>query len=87
MNLNPHHPVSQAVAGHWHKFLAAYMVKNGTREIVITVEDLKKAFEDPKGINIAVQELKDGIHITLHDDETAGKLARQHGGIVPPKSN
>lgn len=83
--LNPHHPVTQAAREQWPKLLAVLMHKNGTPHVVITTEDIQAAVAD--GLNIAIQELKDVIHLRLVDEEAARKLARQHGGTTDVAHN
>lgn len=78
MNLNPNHPTTQAMEDLWHKMAALLMVKFGTDHVVITLDDLDQL---QGGKCITVQELDDGIHLTIVDEETALRLARQHGGL------
>ncbi len=85
MSLNPHHPVTISMEGQWHKMLAMAMRKLGHEHIVITAADLKAVIDTP--CNITAQELADGIHLRLVDDETANRLAREHGGISDPNGN
>lgn len=76
--LNPNHPVTQAVHDHWHKLCALLMHKQGLQRVVITAEDIK-ALEN--GASIAVQEKHDGLHLFLVDEAQAKVLARKHGGL------
>ena len=85
MELNPHHPTTRKFSDQWHKLLAVMMHKNGVTHVVITAADVEAA--TATGLNISVQELKDGIHLRLVDDETAIQLARQHGGINDANHN
>jgi hypothetical protein len=85
MKRNPHHPTTKAMDGQWHKLLAMAMVKLGHTHVVLTTEDITKTAA--AGTNITVQELSDGIHLRVVDDETAKKLARQHGGISDANDN
>jgi ribosomal protein L19E len=71
--------------GQWHKLLAIAMVKLGQDHVIITPEDIEKV--SAAGTNITVQELTDGIHLRIVDDETAMKLARKHGGISNANDN
>lgn len=75
--LNPQHPVTESVHDQWHKLLALTMVKHGWDRLIITHEDIEKLVRKSQsgGINIAVQEKEDGIHLTLVDNKTAHLLA------------
>lgn len=77
MNLNPNHPVSQAVAEHWNR-IAAILVHKAGGHIVITSDDIGSL---PGFVGITVQELDDGLHLRLVDEATAQSLARKHGGL------
>lgn len=79
MNLNPNHPTTQALDGNWHKIVAILLVKHGINHTVITLDDLKTL--DSGGAFMTVQELPDGIHLRLVDEETAHRLARENGGL------
>lgn len=76
--LNPNHPVTQAVSDQWHKLVALLLRKMGTDHVVITAADLMAM---RPGSAIVVQELHDGLHLRLVDSETAEQLAREHGGL------
>lgn len=76
--LNPNHPVTQAVSDHWHKLAALLMHKMGSAHVVITMSDLESL---QPGTCITVQELHDGIHLRLVDITTAEQMARQQGGL------
>lgn len=78
MELNPNHPVTQAMHGSWHKVLGIAMFKLGMTEIVITAEDVTSTLE---GLSLVAFDLPDGLHIMLVDGETARKLASEHGGL------
>ena len=75
---NPNHPVTQAVAEHWHK-LAALAVAKAGGHIVITAHDIEQFA--PGELNITVQELADGLHLRIVDSVEAERLARKEGGL------
>ena len=76
--LNPNHPVTQAMHDHWHKICLLLMRKQGLQRVVITPEDIQAT---PSGGAIAVQEQHDGLHVFLVDAAEAQSLARKHGGL------
>ena len=78
MEINPNHPMTQALHDQWHKLAALIMVKTGTDHIVLTVDDIKHL---PGNLFISAQELHDGLHIRFVDEQTAYRLAREHGGL------
>lgn len=53
------------------------MLKFNSRHVVITLADIEKS----KGENIAIQELGDGLHVRLVDDNEASRLVKMHGGV------
>ncbi len=77
-DLNPHHPVAQAMRDQWHKLCMLVMMKQGQQSVVITLEDIDSI---PIGAAIAVQEKHDGLHVFLVDAAEAQALARKHGGL------
>lgn len=79
MELNPNHPVTQAVSDHWHKICALIMSKGGHRHIVITKEDIARL--DNAAIAIAIEEKPDGIHVVLLPMAEAERLAKIAGGL------
>jgi len=77
MELNPHHPTTKSVHDQWHVICALLMLKFNSRHVVITLADIEKS----KGENIAIQELGDGLHVRLVDDNEASRLVKMHGGV------
>lgn len=78
-SLNPHHPTTISLNGQWHK-IAAILVSKAGGHVVISPDDVNKALATHKGF-IAVQELRDGLHLRLVDEVTAKRLARENGGL------
>lgn len=78
MEINPNHPVTQAVSNHWHKIAAILMNKFGVTEVCITEADVDKL---PRNMFVTVQELDDGLHVKMVGEAEAMSLARQHGGL------
>jgi threonine dehydratase len=74
--LNPNHPVTQAVHDHWHK-LAAFAVMKAGGHIVITADDIDAA----AGMAIVVQEKLDGLHLRIVEPSAAMLLASADGGL------
>lgn len=77
MELNPNHPVSQAVREHWHKFCALLLHKAGVNEVVITAHDIDSL---PPDCAIAVEERNDGLHLRLVGRAEAKILVAKEGG-------
>lgn len=75
--MNPNHPVTRAVSDQWHK-LAALLVNKAGGHVVIGASDFYDLGTDK---SIVVQELPDGIHLTIIDNQQAMLLAAQHGGL------
>lgn len=68
---NPNHPTTRVVEGQWHK-LAALLVQKAGGHVVLTMSDV---IELGPHKSIVVQELDDGIHLTIVDNATAKLLA------------
>ena len=67
-----------ALADNWGKLFAAYMMKQGTKEVVLTVKDFESFGTDGEISHcIVVQELEDGLHIKLTSPEEATRLAKE----------
>lgn len=77
MELNPNHPVTSGLHDHWHKVVAAIMIKLGKAELQLTMEDLSKL---EKNVNIVVKEKDNSLFVSIVDDKTAAMLARKEGG-------
>lgn len=71
--LNPQHPVTVNLHGHWHKIAAFIMVKLQVKEVTLDLADLE--YQPPEGINIVAQEIGDALKISLVDNKTAHLLA------------
>lgn len=76
--LNPNHPVTQAVHDHWHKIAALLMAKMGKRRIVIGPHEISNL----EGQNITIRfDDSIGIELRLVSDEEAARLVRKEGGL------
>jgi hypothetical protein len=75
--LNPNHAMTTAIREQWMKFAALLVAKQGGH-VVISLHDIQST---PAGLFLAVQELDDGIHLRLVDEQTAERLARKEGGM------
>lgn len=80
--LNPNHPTLQAMDGQWAKMCCLIMQKFGVTEVVITMADLEAAGADGALNCIGVQELDDGLHVTLVSEEEGLRLAALNGGAL-----
>lgn len=69
-----------ALADQWAKLFAIYLVREGIREVVITMEDAKRVHDDEGRPTIVVQELEDGIHVKILPIEQAIALAKANKG-------
>lgn len=78
MELNPNHPVTQAVHDHWHKICALVMVKLGVKQVEITSVDIDAI---QKGVNIILHDTGASILVSLVDDATVEYLAKREGGL------
>ena len=77
--LNPNHPVTNAMREHWHVVVAIIMQKHDLQEVVITESDIADIMHNQKAISS--QELPDGLHIRIHTLDEAKALAAKHGGL------
>ena len=77
--LNPNHPVLNAVRGKWPWLFAILMRKQGRKTVRITSADLI-AFSNA-GLSIAVRGNADDIEIFLVDAAQGEALAREAGGL------
>lgn len=75
--MNPNHAVTGSVREQWMKFAALLVAKQGGHA-VISLGDI--AAMQP-GLFLTIQELDDGIHLRLVDEQTAERLARKEGGL------
>lgn len=78
---NPNHPVSRATEDQWHKIAALLVLKMGTDRVVITSEDINRAFKREGGVNITVRFTETGIILAIVGDAEAERLAREQGGL------
>lgn len=74
-SLNPHHPTTISLNDQWHKIAAILVSKAGGHAVISSVD-----VREMTGF-IAVQELHDGLHLRVVDEETAKRLARENGGL------
>lgn len=79
INLNPNHPVMRAAESQWHAVLDCVLIKLGERHVHITPEDI--AAVEPGTLAIALEELKDGLHVRLVPMAEAERMARREGGL------
>jgi hypothetical protein len=75
--VNPNHPVTQAVHDHWHK-IAALLVQKLGGSALITSDDVLALGVDKA---VTVQELSDGLHVRIISLSEGEKLAKIHGGL------
>lgn len=76
MNLNPNHPVLQAVDEHWQK-IAALLVSKAGGDVTITTADIAAA----PPLFLAVRGNDTSLRLYLVDEQTARSLARKEGGL------
>jgi hypothetical protein len=75
--LNPNHPVTQAIHDHWHKLCGILVVKLGVTKVEITEQDIHAL----EGCNILFYEKDKKITLELVDDETARAIVEKEGGL------
>jgi hypothetical protein len=75
--LNPNHPVTQQVRDHYHVLLLIVLQMQGLSEVEITPADI----EAIKGRSIVVDTRGGGLWLRNVDAETAGRIAREAGGL------
>lgn len=81
MELNPNHPTTKTLHEHWHKVLAAVMVKLGISEVRLTEADVQRLASQPGGVNVVADGQPDGLIIRLVSDSQADTLAKKAGGL------
>jgi len=79
MELNPNHPMTQAIRPEWYKIAIIFMLRNGDRHTVIDHVDLR-LLDSVEGCSIAVQDKDDGLHLTIVTADEAEQLLATHGG-------
>lgn len=80
---NPNHPVVQALDDQWHKLAAIVLFKYRDvlpNTIVITGADIE-AFIRSGLTNIVAHDRRDGMHLSLVNDDDGMRLAREAGGL------
>lgn len=78
--INPNHPVTQALHDQWHKILCVVMHKLGEDHVVITQSDLI-ALGASGSKCIVAHDRSDGLHIMVMDEARARDLAAANGGL------
>lgn len=63
-----------ALEDRYGKLLALVMKIHRLPHVIITLDQIQKIYADPKGINLVVQELEDGLHLRVVGNEEAVKL-------------
>lgn len=81
MELNPNHPTTKTLHEHWHKVLAAVMVKLGISEVRLTEADVQRLASQPGGVNVVADCQPDGLIIRLVSDSQAEALVKKAGGL------
>ncbi len=74
--VNPHHPVTEALHDQWHKICLILMVRLGEKEIVINKADLDQVLEGPYKYIVA-HDKHDGLHVILCDEAEAREALRR----------
>lgn len=75
--LNPNHPVTQAIHDHWHKIAAILMKRLGARRVTITSSDIDAI----AGENIAIRFNEHTIDVRLISLDEAQAMASAEGGL------
>lgn len=77
--LNPNHPVCQALNGRWHVILLMIMQKLGVTEIQLTEADMQVMLDGGQHAVMAMAK-PEGLLIKIISMEEAEALAMQQGG-------
>lgn len=75
--INPEHPVTSSLRGHWHKIAALLLFKWGQRVVVIRkrdIEDFTRTWGDDAAV--LAHDKKDDLQLSLLTAEEAQKRAR-----------
>lgn len=79
-NLNPNHPVTQAMDTEWHKIVAILMHKLGLNEVELTEADIN-AFVTSGYAAVTIHAGETTLRLNLATEAEAERLAREHGGL------
>lgn len=75
--LNPNHPATQVMD--YATQLLTFLVHKMGGHAVISLEDIKRIADGPM-LALKVQELDDGLHLTIVSEGEAQRLAKIEGG-------
>ena len=78
--LNPNHPVTQAMHEQWYKLCAILLFKSGKTELQITADDIER-FARSGLCNIVNHVKNEKITLRLVSDAEGTRLAREEGGL------
>lgn len=79
MELNPSHPMTEAMHDQWHKIVALLMQKSGQKHIEISVSDVEMLARNPSAVSIQTKGEK--IILDLVPFAEAERLAKKEGGL------
>lgn len=79
MELNPNHPTTSKIHGHWHKIAALLVMRTPNRRTTITLDEVNQLAAD--NVAITMKETAAGIELRIVSMEEGERLAKQEGGL------
>lgn len=77
MELNPNHPATSKMHGHWHKIAAILVNRIGRGFTIITAAEVERI----AGLAITIKETAAGIELKIVEMEEGESLAKKEGGL------
>lgn len=81
MEMNPNHPMTEAVRDQWHKIVVLLMIKLKKSHVEITQSEIEQMTSGNVGA-VTIQAKDDRIILNLVSPSEAAKLARKEGGLA-----
>lgn len=81
MEMNPNHPMTEAVRDQWHKIVVLLMMKLKKSHIEITQGEIEQMASGSVGA-VTIQAKDDRIILNLVSPSEAARLARKEGGLA-----
>ena len=79
--INPESEPLRKMRGNWQKVIMLMMHRSGKDHVIITPEDIDVLNVELEDKALVVQELEDGLHLTLMDYDEAMDKARANGDL------
>lgn len=81
MEINPDHPVTEAMHDMWHKMVGLLMHRMGMKYVIITQKDIEEWARTYPDHAIVCHSHADAIELKIVTIEDAEKMAKEHGGL------